>query len=98
MPHVRLSARAQFDLARLKSFLANKDINAAKRAMMVIRDALIPLTHAPMIGRPIEDREDLRELVIDFGSSGYLALYRFEPTLDAVTILAIKHQREDDYK
>jgi len=95
---VRLSARAQSDLARLKSFLANKDISAAKRAMMVIRDALITLTHAPMIGRPIEDREDLRELVIDFGSSGYLALYRFEPTLDAVTILAIKHQREDDYK
>lgn len=98
MPHVRLSARAQSDLARLKSLLASKDINAAKRATMVIRDALIPLTHAPMIGRPIEDREDLRELVIDFGSSGYLALYRFEPTLDAVTILAIKHQREDDYK
>ena len=51
-----------------------------------------------MIGRPIEDRDGLRELVIDFGASGYLALYRFEPALDAVTILAIKHQREDDYK
>ena len=51
-----------------------------------------------MIGRPVEDHGDLRELVIDFGTSGYLALYRFEPTMDAVTILAIKHQREDDYK
>ena len=51
-----------------------------------------------MIGRPVEDHDDLRELVIDFGASGYLALYRFEPTMDAVTILAIKHQREDDYK
>ncbi len=38
------------------------------------------------------------ELVIDFGATGYLALYRFEPSLDVVTILAIKHQREDDYK
>ena len=51
-----------------------------------------------MIGRPVEDHGDLRELVIDFGASGYLALYRFEPRLDAVTILAIKHQREDGYK
>ena len=66
--------------------------------MLVIREAFLPLTHAPMIGRPVEDSDNLRELVIDFGSSGYLALYLFECTLDAVTILAIKHQREDGYK
>lgn len=46
----------------------------------------------------MEDRAGLRELVIDFGTAGYLALYRYEPPLDAVTILAIKRQREDDYK
>ena len=51
-----------------------------------------------MIGRPVDDSEDLRELVIDFGASGYLALYRYEPALDAVTILAVKHQREDGYQ
>jgi plasmid stabilization system protein ParE len=78
--------------------MASKDINAAKRALLIIREAFIPLQHAPMIGRPVEDRDGLRELVIDFGASGYLALYRYEPTLEAVTILAIKHQREDDYK
>ncbi len=48
-----------------------------------------------MIDRPIEDSDGLRQLVVDVGASGYLALYRFEPALDAVTILAIKHQRED---
>jgi len=77
--------------------MASKDINAAKRALLIIREAFIPLQHAPMIGRPVEDHDGLRELVIDFGASGYLALYRYEPTLEAVTILAIKHQREDDY-
>jgi plasmid stabilization system protein ParE len=77
--------------------MASKDINAAKRALLIIREAFISLQHAPMIGRPVEDHDGLRELVIDFGASGYLALYRFEPTLEAVTILAIKHQREDDY-
>jgi len=97
MPHVRFSARARSDLSRLHEFLVSKDVNAAKRAILAIRAALVPLTHAPLIGRPFEGSEDLRELVIDFGVTGYLAIYRFEPALDAVTILALKHQREDDY-
>ena len=66
--------------------------------MLAIRDTFTPLTDAPLTGRPVEDSEDLRELVIDFGASGYLAHYRFEPTLDTVTVLVIKHQREDDYQ
>lgn len=98
MPHVRLSARAQSDISRLHTFLLEKDSNAAKRAVLAIREALTPLKNSHMIGRPVEGYDDLRELVIDFGATGYLALYRFEPSLDAVTILAIKHQREDDYK
>lgn len=98
MPHVRLSARAQSDLSRLHAFLLEKDAGAAKRAVLAIREAFMPLKHLPMMGRPVEDSDDLRELVIDFGATGYLALYRFEPSLDVLTILALKHQREDDYR
>jgi len=98
MPHVRLSARSQSDLSRLHTFLASQDINAAKRAMLAIRESFTRLTFGPLIGRPVEDSDDLRELVIVFGASGYLALYKFESALDTVTILAIKHQREDDYR
>lgn len=98
MPHVKLSVRAQSDISRLYAFQLEKDKNAAKRALLVIREAFIPLKQSPMIGRPMEDRADLRELVIDFGTTGYLALYCYEPPLDVVTILAVKHQREDDYK
>jgi plasmid stabilization system protein ParE len=98
MPHVRLSVRAQSDLSRLHAFLFEKDAHAAKRALLAIREAFVPLKQSPLIGRPMEDRTDLRELVIDFGTTGYLALYCYEPPLDVVTILAVKHQREDDYK
>ena len=98
MPHVRLSTRAQSDLFRLHAVLVGKDVNSAKRAMLAIRHAFLPLVHAPGVGKLVEDRADLRELVIDFGASGYLALYRFEPELNAVTILAVKHQREDGYR
>ena len=47
----------------------------------------------PHIGRPIEEMPDeFREWVIDFGDSGQVARYRIEG--DAVTILAVRHQRE----
>ena len=98
MPRVRLSARAQTDIARLHRFLKDKDAAAASRAVLAIRDAFKPLEQFPQIGRPVEDAPDLRELVIDFGATGYLALYRHEPLLNTLVILAIKHQREDDYK
>ena len=98
MPQVRLAARALADISRLHRFLQVKDAEAAKRAVQTLRAAFLPLTRFSMLGRPVEDHDDLRELVIDFGASGYLALYRFEPALDTVTVLALKHQREDDYK
>jgi plasmid stabilization system protein ParE len=98
MPYLVFSARAQADIALLYRFLAEKDMHAAARAVVTLRDAFQPLTRSPMIGRPVEERLELRELVIDFGASGYLALYRFDPSTDTVAILAIKHQLEIDYK
>ena len=98
MPRVILSARTQSDIARLYNFLLEKDVNAANRAVLAIREPFLPLKQTPVIGRPVEDHPELRELIVDFGASSYLALYRYEPANGTVAILAIKHQREDDYK
>ena len=57
---MRLSARTQSDLSRLHAFVVSNDMNAAKRAMMATREAFMPLVRAPMIGRPVEDSEDLQ--------------------------------------
>ena len=38
----------------------------------------------------------LRELIIPFGAAGYAALFEIE-NRDIVTILAVRHQREEDY-
>jgi hypothetical protein len=38
----------------------------------------------------------LREMIIPFGSSGYVALFEIEDP-QTVTILAVRHQREEDY-
>ncbi len=42
------------------------------------------------------DNPFLREFLIPFGSSGYVILFEIE-NAEKVTILAIRHQREDDY-
>jgi len=51
----------------------------------------------PDMGRPFADMPELRELVIDFGDSGYAALYCYDPTEDAVYVLAFRHQKEAGY-
>jgi plasmid stabilization system protein ParE len=35
--------------------------------------------------------------VIDFGSGGYIALYRYDEDIALVTVLAVRHQREAGY-
>lgn len=87
------SPQALLDVQRLFRFLAGKNIDAAKRAIMTVRQAVKVLGHQPGIGRPIEDMPDeFREWVIDFGDSGYVARYRIDS--DATTILAVRHQKE----
>lgn len=41
---------------------------------------------------------EYREWVIDFGASGYVALYRYAGEGDEVTVLALRHQRELGYE
>jgi hypothetical protein len=53
-------------------------------------------TH-PAIGRPLADAPELRELVVPFGESGYVALYRHDADKDEVYLLAFRHQREAGY-
>jgi plasmid stabilization system protein ParE len=88
------SRQALDDLERLFTFIAEHDPTAATRAARAIRSAVPLLEEHPLIGRPLPD--DLRELVISFGRTGYVALYRFVPQLDEVRVLAVRHQRELD--
>ena len=49
------------------------------------------------IGRPLADAPELRELLITFGDSGYVALYRYDPETETIYVLAFRHQREAGY-
>ena len=93
MPQVRFASGAVRDLQRLREFLRPKIPIAAQRAGQTIIKAVQVLGLQPHIGRPIEDMPDeFREWVIDFGDSGYVARYHLD--VDAVTILAVRHQKE----
>jgi plasmid stabilization system protein ParE len=95
MPRVIYSQRASQDLIRLYQFLAEKNPTAALRAITTIRDSISSLQSMPKMGRPIE--KGLREWIIDFSSSGYVALYDLHEITDELVVLAIKHQKEDGY-
>ena len=96
---VRFTPHADADLARLYDFLLEHDLATAEHALHAISDAVRLLEQFPFSCRKAgEGRHGprLREMVIPFGASGYVALFEIEDA-STVTILAVRHQRENDY-
>lgn len=95
---VRYTRAARDDLKRLYGFLLKRDIAAAERALVAIDKAVELLGMFPFICRTVgPDNPFLRELLVSFGASGYVVLYDIDDDR-TVTILAVRHQREDDYR
>jgi plasmid stabilization system protein ParE len=94
---VRFTNAARDDIKRLYAFLLRRDVNAAERALLSIRKGMKILEEFPFTCRKASaDNPFMRELLIPFGAAGYVALFEIEDS-QHVTILAIRHQREDDY-
>jgi len=93
---VRYTTAAREDLVRLIDYLSDVNLAAGKRAQKTILRAVTILESFPFTCRKaIVDNPFLRELVIPFGETGYVALYEIRGS--RVDILALRHQREDDY-
>jgi len=98
---VRYSAGARDDLVRLYDFLLQRastveDLDVAEVALNAITSAVDNLGRSPFIYRKAGQSPFLRELLVPFGNSGYVALFEIEDA-STVTILAVRHQLEDDY-
>lgn len=94
---VRYTRAAKEDLHRLYLFLLERDLGAARRAGAAIAKSIEFLQTFPFTCRKATaDNPFLREIIIPFGSGGYVALFEIEDH-ETVTILAIRHQREEDY-
>jgi plasmid stabilization system protein ParE len=97
VPRVIVTEGAARGLERCRRFLAVKSPEAARRAGQAIERQFLLLETTPDIGRPLPDLPELRELLIAFGDSGYVALYRYEPAVETAYVLAFRHQKEAGY-
>jgi plasmid stabilization system protein ParE len=100
---VRLTREAEADLARLFDFVLDRelardggDLSLAEQALVAIRAGFATLKASPFTCRKAGQSPFLRELIIPFGRSGYVALFEIEGAADVV-ITAVRHQLEDDY-
>jgi plasmid stabilization system protein ParE len=89
------SACAVENIERAMQLQREKNAELAVASAPAIRSAVENLATHPLIGRRVEG--DVRELVISYGATGYIALYRFDIQRDQVRVLALRHQREVGY-
>ncbi len=95
MARVVYAPNALRNIERAFAYLEEVAPDAAEAAVDAIRSAVEILEQHPLIGRVV--RDEVRELVISFGRTGYIALYRYVPARNVVRVLALRHQRELDY-
>ncbi|MBV8626397.1 MAG: type II toxin-antitoxin system RelE/ParE family toxin [Paraburkholderia sp.] len=97
---VRFTRAASEDLDRLYGFIVDRDdadVELANRAFAAITAGIATLESSPFTCRKAHTSMPfLRELIIPFGASGYVALFEIDDN-QTVTILAVRHQRESDY-
>ncbi len=99
---VDVAPSAQADLERLFDFLLDRASTAehllqAQATLDALRSALErQLSVSPFSFRKAAQRPDQRELIIPSGQSGYVALYEVV-SASKVVVLAVRHQREEDY-
>ncbi|KNC92575.1 plasmid stabilization protein [Trabulsiella odontotermitis] len=98
---LRYTLPASEDLIRLYGFLLDKenaDLCLAQKALDAIECGVGQLAFFPYNCRKVlPNNPYLRELIIPFGGTGYIAMFEIDPLNSIVTILAVRHQREDDY-
>ncbi|HEY4082515.1 MAG TPA: type II toxin-antitoxin system RelE/ParE family toxin [Burkholderiaceae bacterium] len=99
---VVLLPAAEQDLLQLHEHVLTRelerdgDLGLADEAVSAIEAAIHSLTRHPFICRKATDNPFLRELIIPFGRTGYVALFEIASG-ELVVVSAVRHQREDDY-
>ena len=99
---LRYTEAARDDLNRLFDFLLDRaqtaeDLDDAQQAIDNLVDAIEgQLGRAPFIYRKAGESPFRRELIVPSRVAGYVVLYEIDDR-KTVTIVAVRHQIEDDY-
>jgi plasmid stabilization system protein ParE len=92
MPQIIISAKATRDLKKIRDYLLQFNTEAAQKAATTIIEATNQLLTHPMMGKPLEDIPEYRDLITTFGSGAYTIRYRMN--FDKIIIIGIKHSKE----
>ena len=91
------------DLDRLFDFVLEREpardggnLELAEQALLAIRGGIATLKTSPFTCRKASQSPFLRELIIPFGHTGYVALFEIVDNT-AVVVSALRHQREEDF-
>jgi plasmid stabilization system protein ParE len=97
------SREAEEDLERMFDFAFERELSSPTgnleipmRAIEAIRQACQFLAISPFSCRKADSSPFVRELIVPFGSSGYVVFFEIK-TAGRVHIGAVRHQRESDY-
>ena len=90
MTQLAFTASALADLKRLRDFIAIHDPQAAQRVSLRIRQAIGKLVVFPAIGRPVQDLEEVRELV----AGNYVVRYLHIEDEERILVLRVWHGKE----
>lgn len=101
---VEMTPQAEDDLERLFEFLVVRsetleELDQAQHVLHQLRTGIKKrLAENPWAYRKAGDgrRTTRRELIVGLGSTGYVALYEILPGRE-VKVLAVRHQRKEDY-
>lgn len=99
---VEFTPEAEADLDRLFDFLLDRaetveDAMRAHEAIEAVRTAANShLSITPYSYRKVGLRPTLRELIVPFGSTGYILRFDIR-TPELVLVIGARHQREEDF-
>ena len=99
---VEFTQGAEDDLVRLYEFLLARaetleELDVANEALQVVRQAaLVHLSTTPYSYRKVGARSTLRELIIPFGTTGYILRFDIRSP-ELVLVIGARHQREEDF-
>lgn len=100
---VRLPRGAEADLDRVFDLLLERelsrdsgDLSLPTQAIAALQSGIETLKASPFTCRKAGQSPFLRELIVPFGRSGYVALFEIEDAVN-VAVLAMRDQLEGDY-
>ena len=99
---VEFTQSAEDDLVRLYDFLLDRaqtleELDVADEDLKVIRlAALSHLSTTPYSYRKVGTRSTLRELIVPFGTTGYILRFDIRSP-ELVLVVGARHQREEDF-